>query len=324
MLKRLLITGAGGDISRSIANIARVERIAAFVVGADASPPTQQSGLYDTMEPLPPAGHPAYICALRGLLADYAPDLIIPGSEAELERLMREDLLESIDGTPVLSANRRSLEVGLDKLATVRHLEDHGITMPWTRIVGLQDPVELPCVVKPRRGQGSKSVGVVHREDLAQIAATRAGDVWQQLLPDDDQEYTCGLYGPAAGPVRSIVFRRRLSGGRTSTAELIDAPHIEALLRRVAAALELRGAVNVQLRLVGATPYIFELNPRFSSTVDFRHHAGFRDFVWSVRERFGMEIDSYDPLRPPLRFRREIDPETGIPGFLSIRQPSSW
>jgi carbamoyl-phosphate synthase large subunit len=67
------------------------------------------------------------------------------------------------------------------------------------------------------------------------------------------------------------------------------------LLRRIADVVELVGAINVQLRVDAEGPKVFEINPRFSSTVGFRDRLGYRDFVWSVMARKGLAIGDYIP-----------------------------
>jgi carbamoyl-phosphate synthase large subunit len=34
---------------------------------------------------------------------------------------------------------------------------------------------------------------------------------------------------------------------------------------------------------------IFEINPRFSSTVLMRNYLGFTDLLWSIEEKFGLK-----------------------------------
>ena len=38
---------------------------------------------------------------------------------------------------------------------------------------------------------------------------------------------------------------------------------------------------------------VFEINPRFSSTVLFRHMMGYEDVIWSIQDKLGLELDSY-------------------------------
>jgi len=49
---------------------------------------------------------------------------------------------------------------------------------------------------------------------------------------------------------------------------------------------------------------IFEINPRFSSTVMFRHLLGFKDLIWSINEIAGKEVGDYIPPRAGTRFYR--------------------
>jgi carbamoyl-phosphate synthase large subunit len=127
---------------------------------------------------------------------------------------------------------------------------------------------------------------------LAALQEEPAGDrVAQELLSDPSQEFTCALFragDPAS--VRTIVFRRVLVGGLTGRARVEEVPAITALLCLVAEAAELTGSINVQLRLTRAGPRIFEINPRFSSTVMMRHRLGFQDVVWALNHRATRQV----------------------------------
>lgn len=305
LFERILVTGARGDIAQSVGQIICDEALAGQLVGADV-----RSGSSDGQAPfekihfLPTADDPSYGAALSRLIGAVRPDLLIPMSEAELAFLLESGGLTAFENVPVLAANPEAVRVGLDKLRTTEILKTHGIPMPWTGIVGRDRPPSFPCIVKPRRGQGSKRIEVVDAECFAGLEQRRAGDLVQQFLPEENAEHTCGLYRTAAGEVRSIVFCRTLRGGLTGYAELVINPGIDRLLRQVADALALRGAINVQLRLDQGRPMIFEINARFSSTVGFRHAAGFTDVVWAMRERCGQLPGGYRPPLPPLIFER--------------------
>ena len=40
---------------------------------------------------------------------------------------------------------------------------------------------------------------------------------------------------------------------------------------------------------------VFEINPRFSSTVLFRHLLGFKDVIWAIEAQMNNSIESYSP-----------------------------
>ena len=48
--------------------------------------------------------------------------------------------------------------------------------------------------------------------------------------------------------------------------------------------------MNVQLRLTDRGPRVFEINPRFSSTVLMRHRMGFTDVLWAIEEAEGKTV----------------------------------
>ena len=59
--------------------------------------------------------------------------------------------------------------------------------------------------------------------------------------------------------------------------------------------LDLNGSINVQLRLRDNVPLVFEINPRFSSTVLFRHLFGYKDVLWAIEDKLHIPLSSYHP-----------------------------
>ena len=49
-------------------------------------------------------------------------------------------------------------------------------------------------------------------------------------------------------------------------------------------------------------PVVFEINPRFSSTVLFRHLLGFEDLKWSIEELLGDEISNFNKPKNGIEF----------------------
>ena len=229
-------------------------------------------------------------------------------SEAEIAVLLAAGYLSAFAGVPVLAANRLAIETGLDKYATFNRLAAHELGVPWTRIVGEAPPLALPCILKRRRGQGGKDLRLINTEEEVEVAKqTRADDLWQELLLPEDEEYTCGLYRSRTGETRMIVLRRRLQGGLTGAAVVVDSTPFSPLLHGIADALDLNGSINVQLRLTADGPKVFEINPRFSSTVRFRDKLGFHDFIWSLLESRGLAIGAYRAPSPGIRMYRCAD-----------------
>jgi carbamoyl-phosphate synthase large subunit len=110
------------------------------------------------------------------------------------------------------------------------------------------------------------------------------------MLEPADREVTCAVYRKRDGEVLSLLMLRRLTGGFTGWARIIDDEQTSQMCARIAVGLDLRGSMNVQLRLTDKGPRVFEINPRFSSTVLMRHRMGFSDVLWAIEEAEGKTV----------------------------------
>ena len=236
-----------------------------------------------------------YLNCLKKVIDEYSIDLLIPMSVAEIELFDQKNLMNELKEIPIIIANKKSMEIGHDKYKTYEFLKSNGFQYPWTSIVSEGPPKNTPCVIKSRTGSGSRSINTVYKDFVEFYIKTRPDDIWQELLIPEDEEYTCGLYALKNGDIRTIVFKRRLGGGISVYGKTVINQEIENTLSILAKNLELRGSINVQLKLTNRGPVIFEINPRFSSTVVFRHLLGFKDLIWNIYEQKGIPLEEYVP-----------------------------
>lgn len=299
----ILVTGCGGDIGTGIGRILKESGIAQTIVGADISPHNAGTFIFDICEVLPRADDPAYFDVLEQLVKKHAVDLLIPMSEAEIRLWYKSGYTEMFAGVPVVTPNKEVFDVAIDKLATATFLKSLGLPHPWTMLVEDGAPREFPCIVKSRGTGGKGGVEVVDASSVAYFTEKRSGNIWQEYLEGD--EHTAGVYGCQNGEIRTIVMKRKLSGGMTgytAGGEVVDNPEITRVLTKLATALKLKGSINVQLRLTPRGPVVFEINPRFSSTVVFRHKLGFKDALWSLEEKAGNPASPYIPPKTGTKF----------------------
>lgn len=234
---------------------------------------------------------PNYIDALLQLVEKERVDLVIPSSEPELRTLYANNFFGRQE--LFLTANKKAMEIGFDKYRTAQFLQENGLPHPWTQIAAHGVPPEFPCILKSRTGCGSKDVRILVEKDYNCSVPYNEDDIFQELIEGDNAEYTCGLFRSSSGETRSIILRRKLYGGLTGSGTVETNPEIEALLHVIGVHLNLQGSINVQLRLRSGIPYVFEINPRFSSTVRFRHKLGFLDVIWSIQDSLHHVVDKY-------------------------------
>jgi carbamoyl-phosphate synthase large subunit len=279
---KILVTAIGGEISQSIIQVIRSEFAEAEIVGCDIASEPIASLKVDKYYLTLLASDPLYLSGILEICAKESVDLIIPVSEQEIAVFAKNN---STLPVKVLIANRSSIEIGFDKLTTSRFMLELGDFAPKTYPLFLGSPLRLPVIVKPRSGRGSQNV--FRCEDMRDVYYYQESPepiVFQEILEPSDMEITCGLYGDLEGRILSIQLHRKLSGGSTSWATVIKNEQITELCRMIGQKLDLVGAINVQLILTKDGPKVFEINPRYSSTVEMRHKLGFKDLVWGIEE----------------------------------------
>ncbi len=287
----LLISGIGSDIGFNAGRIIRDWGLASRLFGLDIH--TEHPGMFvfDVCDVAPRASDSGYVPWLLDYIRRNRIDVFLPSSEAEISRISQLPP-EVFGDTKVLISNTFAVEKSLDKYLCMVHLSRRGLAVPKNGLVGDSNPQQYPVVVKPRSGQGSKGIFIINDDVKYELLATK-GHVWQELLGTADQEFTCAVYRSDTTDTRLLILRRKLQGGLTSYAEVVDDPDIENYVRAIAEHLQLRGVINVQLRKTLNGPVLFEINPRLSSTVMFRDKLGFSDLKWWVLDNLCKPVPSY-------------------------------
>ena len=297
MKRNVLITAIGGDIAQGIASILRLTFPDWCLTGIDVHTRHAGSIFVDEFHEGPRALDEGYEESLKTIVKRGDIDLVIPTSEAELLFLVSKGY-RKIGGAHLLMPNQLAINIGADKLTTAQFLHSIGLPTPWTFLAEeFEQKKQLPCIFKPRRGAGSKAVYLCESAEEVKFYRQRHADaIVQELLLDADQEVTCGVFRSGDGSIAVLQLLRTLTGGFTGWAQVIDDPSVLSQCTILANALHLRGSINVQLRITQDGPRIFEINPRFSSTVLMRHQMGFCDLVWSIQDLYGKPLQLFSPL----------------------------
>jgi carbamoyl-phosphate synthase large subunit len=292
----IVVTGCGGDIGQSVGKILKEYYPKAQVIGCDMGEDNPAKFIFDRTYKLPRCDSSEYAAVLGTILKDEYANLLIPVSEPELRRFTDLGVDQSFLGIPLLIANLRARQIGFDKLQTARFLERSALPFPRSEIVNEVNRPFFPMVLKNNTGSGSKFLTTVETaEDFDFYKKKFPGFLAQEAVGRSSEEYTCGLFRSKSGNSRSLIFKRTLQGGYSNFGYVVHDQSIAALLEKIADGLALTGSINVQLRLTERGPVVFEINPRFSSTVRFRHMLGFKDLVWSIEDAMNQSISSYQP-----------------------------
>jgi carbamoyl-phosphate synthase large subunit len=294
---KILVTGCGGDIGQSIGKILNEYNDKFELHGFDIDENTPAKFIYNNFELGKLISEPDYFYYLKEFLSENEIGVLLPIAEPELRMYSNLKIGDSIGTSKVVKANFEALEIGFDKYKTYEFLKKEGLPYPKTfQCSDFINQLNFPFILKAKTGSGGKNLFLIQseREYNFYIASIDKQDyIIQEYLTGDTEEYTCGLYRNKLGEVRNIIFFRRLRGGYTDFGYKVSNPIINELLHDIASKINLVGSINIQLRMVNNIPYVFEINPRFSSTVLFRHMMGFNDVLWSIQDALDLKIDPY-------------------------------
>jgi carbamoyl-phosphate synthase large subunit len=299
----ILVTGCGGDIAQSIGKILKTYSNTGKLIGCDIHNDHAGHFIFHECFIVERVSSPHYNDSVVHLIKAHHIDIIIPSTEYELEYLLANEYSD-IDNCIVIKPNDLAVQIGLDKFSTIKFLEENNLPFPKTLPLDQAAQLSFPFIVKKRRGSGSKTVYKVNDEDTFALVNKVIGNagICQEYLDSDNEEFTCAVYRSRAGVLRTIQFRRKLTGGYSGFGIVECEDSIDKLLIKVAQALNLIGCINIQLRLQNGIPKIFEINARFSSTVLFRHLFGYEDLIWSIQDALGHELNEYNPPKKGGKF----------------------
>ncbi len=128
---------------------------------------------------------------------------------------------------------------------------------------------------------------------------------WPQLvnayLPG--AEYSVDVLADRGDTLAALVRRRDAAdGGLAMTAEVVDAPDVEAAAREVVEAVGLSHVVNVQFRRdASGQPRLMEINPRSPGTIGLTVAAGFNLPLAAFARAMGGDAELVTPPRFALK-----------------------
>ncbi|TPV35970.1 ATP-grasp domain-containing protein [Paucihalobacter ruber] len=289
----ILVTGCGGDIGQSLGKILLKSDYTKTLYGIDISDKNAAQFIYPNFSVGLRFTDESYLHQLKTFIKNNSIDIVIPIAEPELRYFSEQNILDTIGSAKMITASSKALEVGFDKYKTAQFLKAEGFPFPKTQLAQDLKTLELfPVILKSRTGSGSKDIHKINSmEEFSFYTRNNVEDyVVQEHITDKNGEFTCGLFRSSKGEIRSQIFKRELLSGYSGYGEVVENKTITSLLEELAVKIDLVGSINVQLRLTESLPMIFEINPRFSSTVLFRHLFGFEDLIWSIEDRLGLEL----------------------------------
>jgi len=305
--KCILVTGVGGDIGFSVVRCLRDSGYALKILGCDVDPYAGGRSSVDIFLKAPRIrDEKTYLELIDNIIKEYGIEFIYPIPEPEIVFFDRHRGCFDKYGTEVLINNPFIVDTFLNKYKTVKFLKDNGIPYPATYpIEKYSNQLDFPVIIKAQKGWGGKSLIKIHDTEELEFYKKRITDaIVQEYIGTDDEEYTVGVFSNGTD-IHSICFHRYLGYGSLSKfVQLVHSNEMESIAEKIARASQLVGSMNVQFRKTASGYIPFEINPRISSTVYFRHFFGFQDVKW------WLDLKENKPIEYKLKYKKGIGVRT--------------
>ena len=290
---RILITGTGGPSGISI--LKDLDGGPYELFSGDIDP--YATGLYLVPEAqrmlLPRGDDPEFTDKVLEICRQLEIEVLIPTVDTELLPLVkRRGEFEAI-GTHLIIASQETLEVCLDKWSLHKRCEG-SVRVPETAVVDETfDPaaVDLPVIVKPRTGSGSRGIRLVSEVGELERLERDATLLVQELLPGP--EFSLDVFADRSGEVLAVVPRERLKvdSGIAITGRTTHDPDLEKFGADVARLIGLNTVANVQAKEASeGVPALLEVNPRFPGTMPLTIASGVDMPKLAVDEALGNDL----------------------------------
>lgn len=297
-MKKIWVTGTGGDVGAGIVKCILDGMPKAALLSCDIKPIVPFLDRFEKHFMVPRYDSAEYFSVIKSICLENKVTHFFPTTEPEiLLAHQARDFFAEHGIFPVIN-NAQILDIATSKYKTAMFLKKNGINTPDTYLPeDMPAALEYPLIVKPDFGRGSATVQKVHNpEELERALQSVISPVIQQYIGSADQEYTVGVFSDGRR-IQSIAYRRTLGrGGMSVFVEVVKDALLDEIAHRTASLLALKGSINMQLRIHKGSFCIFEINPRISSTVAFRHQMGFQDVIWWLQALSGEPVPTFSGI----------------------------
>lgn len=292
-MKRIFITAIGGDIGYGVIKALKKSHHELYIVGCDIQ---KYNYCYDLVDQFYLSPMYRNVEAWKRFVLEVIEkeniDYFWPVTEPEIKLVAQNR--ELFSKVTVIMNQEEVLEVAMDKGKTAQYLQNAGVQTPTTWNAPEECVEKYPLVVKEKFGCGSHGVSLVQDHETLVSEFNRMEDpIIQKCVGTADEEYTMTIFSNGK-VVNYIAFKRTLGfGGMSRFVELVQDAVLEDYAQKIAKLFSLKGSINVQMRKEEQQYYVFEINPRISSTMGFRLQLGFNDAGWWLDELEGIEVEAY-------------------------------
>lgn len=280
-----MVTGVGAIVGYGIIRSLRTGRYDVNIVGMDIYGDAVGQHWCDVFIRSLKAADENYCSFLSNVMSQYNIDLVFFGTEQEIYKLYDNKDHFQIDYNKLVLNKRGLIDLSRDKWEMSKYLTANNFTVIKSIIEGdyssAANKLGLPFLLKPRCSYASKGIEKIETTEDYYYWKNKLGNNFlvQEIIGDDDHEYTIGVFGLGDGTFsQSITFQRKLSvEGSTVKAKTVNISDIDEEISKLVLLFMPVGPTNIQLRFHKGKYLLLEINPRISSSTSLRTAFGFNE-----------------------------------------------
>lgn len=238
------------------------------IITTDCSP--YSAGLYnsDSHYIVPRMTDPNYLSFIIDICKKENIDAVIPSQEDELLLISKNRETFERNNISVLSSDFSTIELCKDKYRLYKFLTSKGIPCVPTFLHDelSKDSVPFPVFIKPRCGAGSIGNMKVSSQNLLDAIIQESGNEYIIQPFQKATEYGVDVYVDLVSSEITDIFikeKLRMRAGETEKSLSVHIPHIEAIVKKIASVLPLRGPIDMDFFFFEGNYSLLEINPRF-------------------------------------------------------------
>jgi len=322
----ILFTSIGGGLAPLVIKLLKNSDFFEYnVVGVDANASCESAYFCDSFYQVPYGDTIEYIHKMLTISKSNNVDVILPGSDEEALNLSANKGKFSLIGTEIAVADNEILSLIANKINFYKKLEENEIFVPTWHVVTNKQEINsilesyerknLPCVIKPSRGRGSRGVYLIYpnenpidRNDLSgrekrlnyrEFYSTRTEyDDDKRLYPSIVMDlipgaiYDIDILSSAGKPIH-ILPRKRIDPSFPNSGHILfrEQKFIE-LAEKLISIFKLDCLMDIDVMIDNnGRLCILEVNPRQSGSVSVGITAGVPLIDDLIKSIFGLKID---------------------------------
>ncbi len=278
MVKKILVTGTGGNVAHGVLRNILSFKINVALIGIDIKKVSAGNHLCDRTYQVPPSSSADYIPSIIKICKKEKIDLIIPTTDHETYYLaLAKEKLPTL-----ASSDAEVAHTFLNKYKTWLAFRKLNIPFAETRLPSEYKSEFKELIVKPIEGVGSKGIQINPKnpKDFSDSY------IIQKLYKG--KEITTAFYITKEKKLLGIMtFARSLFHGTTTICEVTSKydNKLRKIIRKIIRNFDIKGSCDMQSIVNEAGEVIpFELNCRLSGTNSIRGQFGFEDVKYTLDE----------------------------------------